>query len=253
MIRGIHENYPSAAFTPVEISGDAAPVPRYQVNLDRFPVHTCFNMQKILNITSTLIKRSEVLAGECMATIKDLLMLAERIKDHSLRGMVADILKNPSSLSNPDFKAKPSDIEKVPASIDWHHTQEGGLLKHTLAVTLHCIGIAENMQRVYKSDIDMDSLIAAALVHDIGKVWMYRKTGSGWEPVHSNLDHTMLAAAELYARGFPGHVIHIVAAHFGENGPTPPMTGEAMILHAADNLDANLNEEDQKMVQLILG
>jgi hypothetical protein len=50
------------------------------------------------------------------------------------------------------------------------------------------------------------------------------------------LDHTMLATAELYTRNFPEEVIHIVASHFGEAGPTPPRTFEALIFHHLDSL-----------------
>jgi 7,8-dihydroneopterin 2',3'-cyclic phosphate phosphodiesterase len=46
----------------------------------------------------------------------------------------------------------------------------------------------------------------------------------------------MLGVAELYRREFPEQVIHIVASHFGESGPTPPRTIEALILHYVDNI-----------------
>jgi hypothetical protein len=46
----------------------------------------------------------------------------------------------------------------------------------------------------------------------------------------------MLAVAEFYYRGFPENVIHIIASHFGETGPTPPRNYEALILHYVDTL-----------------
>jgi hypothetical protein len=46
----------------------------------------------------------------------------------------------------------------------------------------------------------------------------------------------MLCVAELYHREFPEQVIHIVASHFGEGGPTPPRNFEALILHYVDTL-----------------
>jgi putative nucleotidyltransferase with HDIG domain len=102
----------------------------------------------------------------------------------------------------------------------------------------------------------MDTIIAGALLHDIGKVWGLKKTKSGkWQPESVSIDHTMLGTSELHARHFPEKVVHMVAAHFGENGPTPPQTVEAFILHTIDNMDAVMNGsvEEEKIVRLILG
>ena len=65
----------------------------------------------------------------------------------------------------------------------------------------------------------------------------------------------MLGTSELYARGFPEPVIHIVASHFGDQGPTPPQTIEAVIFHYADNLDAVLNADAEKknLINLLIG
>jgi 7,8-dihydroneopterin 2',3'-cyclic phosphate phosphodiesterase len=65
----------------------------------------------------------------------------------------------------------------------------------------------------------------------------------------------MLGTSELHARHFPEKVVHIVASHFGENGPTPPQTVEAYIVHAIDNMDAIMNSEVEKenLINLIIG
>jgi hypothetical protein len=46
----------------------------------------------------------------------------------------------------------------------------------------------------------------------------------------------MLGVAELYRRGFPEGVIHIIASHFGQGGPTPPRNFEALIFHYLDSM-----------------
>ena len=67
------------------------------------------------------------------------------------------------------------------------------------------------------------------------------------------LDHTMAGTSELYARGFPEKVVHIVASHFGENGPTPPATMEALVFHTIDNLDALIGTTRQEnIIHLLL-
>ncbi len=188
-----------------------------------------------------------------MVELKDLMELARRIKDKDLRKKVIDIIKHPS-LSNNNLIVSPLKFEESPASVSWHHVERGGLLKHTYAVTMMCISVAEQLEKVYGFEIDKDSLIAAALVHDTGKLWTMKKSKAGWEPSEILLDHTMLGTSELYARGFPEKVLHIVASHFGENGPTPPQTIEAYIFHVIDSLDAGLNSIPQdNVLNIILG
>ncbi|MFQ5648127.1 MAG: HD domain-containing protein [Candidatus Aenigmatarchaeota archaeon] len=174
-----------------------------------------------------------------MAEFKELLGFAKRIKERKLQKLVTDALRHPA-LANKSFKYPTAKFQEAPGSVNWHHTQTGGLVEHTYAVTLMAIRVAETLEKTYKVKLDMDALIAAALVHDIGKLWTTQKTKRGWEPTTLSLDHTMLGTSELYARGFPEKVVHIVASHFGPNGPTPPQTVEAVVFHAIDNLDAML-------------
>lgn len=184
--------------------------------------------------------------------MKRLLKLAERIKDKKLRNQVTDLLTKPSlSCKSLDYpKANP---EKIPASLGFHHAYEGGHLDHTYAVTLMAVRIADTIKEVYDKEIDYDALIAGALVHDVGKLWTMHKLKE-WEATGLSIDHTVLGAAELYARGFPEKVIHIAASHFGPNGPTPPQTLEAAILHFVDNFDANINTVNQaEILKLLMG
>lgn len=185
--------------------------------------------------------------------MKRLIELSKKIKDKELRKKVVDVLQHPS-LSNKKLKYDAADFKEAPASVQWHHVKKGGLIEHTYATTQLSLKIADVFEEVYKTKIDIDVLIAAALVHDIGKLWGMKKSSVGWQATAITLDHTMLGTAELYARNFPEKVIHIVASHFGEQGPTPPQTIEAMIFHYADNIDAVLgtNKQDQ-VLQMLLG
>jgi len=188
------------------------------------------------------------------ARLSDLTALAGRIKDKELRKKVVDILKHPAmSHSGLAKKYKPAELKSAPASIQFHHTYEIGLVEHTLAVARLCISIADTLEDVYKMELDRDALIAGALVHDIGKLWGMKKTAAGWQPTELTLDHTMAGTSELYAREFPEKVLHIVASHFGENGPTPPATMEALIFHTVDNMDAMIGTNRQEnIINLLL-
>ncbi|MBN2101937.1 MAG: HDIG domain-containing protein [Candidatus Aenigmarchaeota archaeon] len=177
-----------------------------------------------------------------MARMKELLKIAERIRNAELRKKTISILKNPF-LSNRNFSGKHSGFENAPASLNWHHVYEGGLAEHTLSVTKMSVRIAEVLRSVYGIKTDTDVLIAGCLLHDIGKVFEYIKSKDEWDSSEILLDHTMLGTSELYSRGFPPEVIHMVASHFGDKGPTPPMTIEAKILSAIDLFDAGLESE----------
>lgn len=191
-----------------------------------------------------------------MAKLKDLLELAGRIRDGSLKKKVEDILKNPSlSHKAIGLKYRAAGISEAPASTDFHHTQAGGLLEHTYSVTLLCISMAEALEKAYGKRLDMDSLIAGALLHDIGKLWDFKKGKRGWEVSDNIVDHTVLGAAELYSRGFPEDVIHMVSSSHSEpDGLIPQLTKEALILHTADHLDALMGRSKQEgVIRLLLG
>ncbi len=167
-----------------------------------------------------------------------LLELAKQIENKELREKVLALLTDPR-LSNKNFeKYKPEDMSKVKVlfTVGGIGTVErGNLITHTVAVTELCIKTAEILEKEYGIKVDMDELIAGALLHDLMKVFEWKSTEKGVERTELSLDHSVLGAAELYARGFPEKVIHIVASHFGETGPTPPRNFEALILHHVDS------------------
>jgi len=167
-----------------------------------------------------------------------LIELAKQIKNKELREKVISLLNNPK-LSNKNFeKYKPEDMSKVKAlfTVGGVGTVErGDLISHTVAVTELCMETAKILEKEYGIKVDTDELIAGALLHDVMKVFEWKNTEKGAERTDLSLDHSVLGAAELYSRGFPEKVIHIVASHFGETGPTPPRNFEALILHHVDS------------------
>jgi 7,8-dihydroneopterin 2',3'-cyclic phosphate phosphodiesterase len=168
----------------------------------------------------------------------ELIEFAKNIQDKELREKVISFLKNPS-LTHKDFKKYPKeDIDKVktPFSIANLGTVERDLLNHTLAVTDLCMKTAETVEKYYGAKINKDHLLAGALLHDVMKMFEWKIEDEEAKHTGVMLDHTMLAVAEFYQRGFPEDVIHIIASHFGESSPTPPRNYEALILHYIDTL-----------------
>lgn len=170
--------------------------------------------------------------------MEKLVKLAQNIKDAQLRGKVLDYLKNPS-LSNKDFKKYPQwDMENIrtPFSVGNIGTSERDVLNHTIAVTELSMKMADIVESIYGTKVNRDHLIAAALIHDVMKIFEWKKGAESVEPTGILLDHTMLGVAELYRRDFPEQVIHIVASHFGEGGSTPPRNIEALMFHYVDSM-----------------
>lgn len=170
-----------------------------------------------------------------------LIKLAERIEDKDLRKKVIDLLKD-IKLTNPTFKKySGEDLEKAGSYFSVGKSSLGpverDVLHHTVVLTQMVIIMTDVFEQGYGLKMDKDSLIAASLLHDIMKTFEFKRDKDGdLEPTGIMLDHLMLAVAELYARGFPEDVIHIVASHFGEEGPTPPRSFEAVTFHQLDTL-----------------
>ncbi|CAB3290155.1 Dihydroneopterin 2',3'-cyclic phosphate phosphodiesterase [Methanocaldococcus lauensis] len=172
-----------------------------------------------------------------------LIKLAELIKDENLRKKVIEFLKNPKA-THPEIVDTGISVEESPASINWHHRYEGGLIEHTISVTKMALKIADVLEEVYGVNVNRDYIIAGALLHDIMKPYNYIKKEDGTYDHYDmfNLDHLTLAVAELYKRDFPLEVIKIVASHHGEHSPTRPSSIEAYIVHYADEVDSKIND-----------
>lgn len=169
--------------------------------------------------------------------MQKLIELAGEIENAELRKKVIDLIKDPK-LSNPSFKKYPKeDLGKVrtPFSVSDMGVVEREVVNHTATNTELCLKIADTFEKNYGVKLDRDVLVAGSLLHDIMKVYEWKIDEEG-DPVPTGLtmDHVFLGVAELYARGFPEEVIHVVAATQGER--TPPKSLEALILHYVDTL-----------------
>ncbi len=83
--------------------------------------------------------------------------------------------------------------------------------------------------------VDMDTVIAGAILADVGKLLEYEKAGG--ETVQSQrgrfLRHPFTGVALAAECGVPDRVCHVIAAHAGE-GDLVKRTTEATIVHHAD-------------------
>jgi len=195
--------------------------------------------------------------------MKQLIELAKKIKDAELRKKVIEFLKDPT-LSHKEFKKYPRmKIEEASSMFTVSGptgtaTVERDVLNHTIALVDLCLKTADSFEKNYGISINRDYLVAAAILHDVPKIFEWKKGKQGLEHTGILLDHSMIGVAELYHRGFPEGVIHIIASHFGEGGPTPPRNFEALILHHLDSMislaEFHLysSKQPQEPVQLLL-
>ncbi len=134
----------------------------------------------------------------------------------------------------------------APAAKVLHHAWVGGLLEHVVALVRVCRATAP-----FYPEVDRDLLVTGAVLHDIGKVReLYWGTTFGYTLEGQMIGHISIAQGMLREKvaGLPGFperlrvlVEHMILSHHGRyefGSPKLPMTPEAMLLSALDDLEA---------------
>jgi 7,8-dihydroneopterin 2',3'-cyclic phosphate phosphodiesterase len=165
-------------------------------------------------------------------SVEKLIELAKKIENEELRKKTIEMLKD-IKLTHPTLqnyeREDPAKVKTPFAVNDVIVLRE--LITHTASVTETCLKIAEAIEKNYGLKVNKDVLIAGALLHDIMKVYEFKEG----KPTGILLDHSALGLAELYKRGFPEEVLHLVISHAAPS-TNPPRTLEAVILHYVDTL-----------------
>jgi 3'-5' exoribonuclease len=176
--------------------------------------------------------------------------------------MWAELLGRLDSVSDPALRAlllgmvqKHADRLRIwPAARRVHHAYRSGLLEHILAIMSASVFLADQ----YGARRDL--LIAGALLHDIGKLQELSYDTSTNYTVEGNLvGHIVLGVGMLRdaVREQPGVPVelvteleHLILSHHGDlefGSPVKPMTVEAFLLAAVDDLDAKLHQIRQHL------
>jgi 3'-5' exoribonuclease len=129
-----------------------------------------------------------------------------------------------------------SSLRGLPAA-DSHHAYAGGLLEHTVGVATLARETAQLHPRL-RSDL----LLAAALLHDVGRARelrgapSFRATDEGRLLGHVHLGLRLIEErAEALDVAVRSELLHAVAVHHDRNGAR---TAEAAVLYHANQLDA---------------
>jgi 3'-5' exoribonuclease len=147
-----------------------------------------------------------------------------------------------------DDEAIGAAYREAPAAKMLHHAWIGGLLEHVLTLVRVCRAVAP-----FYPEVDADLLVTGAILHDIGKVrelsWgtTFSYTLEGQMIGHISIAQGMLREKVNSLPGFPEKlrvlVEHMILSHHGKyefGSPKLPMTPEAILLSALDDLEAKM-------------
>jgi 3'-5' exoribonuclease len=172
--------------------------------------------------------------------------------------MWAELRGYVDSFANPDLKRLVFaflDDEEIgaayrtaPAAKVLHHAWIGGLLEHVLTLVRVCRATAP-----FYPEVDPDLLVTGAILHDIGKVrelsWgtTFAYTLEGQMIGHISIAQGMLREKVRSLLDFPEKlrvlVEHMILSHHGRyefGSPKLPMTPEAVLLSALDDIEAKM-------------
>ncbi|MBF0525050.1 MAG: HD domain-containing protein [Deltaproteobacteria bacterium] len=178
--------------------------------------------------------------GDVAVMWQDLLDVVENeLQDQHVRNLVREVLTRYGG----EFKTSP-------AARMYHHGYLGGLLEHTHKITQLALAVKD----LYPQ-LDGDVLLAGAILHDVGKI----KEMSGFlNPSTTMAGHFLghiilgrdMVRDVLTAMGLSDsdsekiiQIEHIILSHHGQmefGSPVLPLTREALVVHALDDLDAKM-------------
>ncbi len=142
---------------------------------------------------------------------------------------------------------------RAPAGKMWHHDFVGGLLEHVSSL----IEISKIVKKSHP-ELNLDLLIAACILHDVGKTVEYSITNTieitdeGRFLGHISIGFLMVSQKISEISDFPEKlrkkILHIILSHHGElehGSPVKPMFTEAIAFAQIDDTDAKTQHYKQ--------
>ena len=190
---------------------------------------------------SDLLPSSPVTAEELEHRLES---LVNKIAQPELKTLLKEFLNNP--VWGPAYR-------QAPAAMKIHQAYLRGLWEHSVRVA----EIAEGIARLYPK-MDGGLVMTGALLHDIGKVGEYSYTrGIKVTTEGRLLGHIILGIEILtdeiakipnFPRELRSKLLHIITSHHGKyewQSPKKPKLMEALVIHYADAMDAELFHFEQ--------
>jgi len=153
----------------------------------------------------------------------------DEIKDEVLRSKVIKIWRKAMERGGWD------EIESIPFTL--LISTDKSLVEHTRIITRMAMAVADE-----RKDLDMDKVIAGALLHDVGKLLEYGKKDGRVvkSEMGKRIRHPVSGAALAMEEGLDS-IAHIIAAHSKE-GEFVERSKEAILIHHCDFIDFEIEK-----------
>ena len=170
-----------------------------------------------------------------------------------------DKIKNEklNSFLNMFFMENKEKIKIMPAAKVMHHNYIGGLMVHTL----ECLKYAEMNMDISDYKFNRDNILAACILHDIGKIFEYTiDTESGIIDYDENfrkewISHSQYGFSMCMTEGFK-EIARMIAAHHGRSDwgaiidlGERELEPELYFIHLIDNLSAKFGKINVAMLE----
>lgn len=196
----------------------------------------------ITNTTKVLSEFAPDSGHDIGETYKEAFSMMAGIKDDFLRNLAMSIME--------ELRLQ---WLTIPGAVSVHHAYIGGTLVHSLSTAKIARAIATEVP-----EANMDLCIVGAMLHDIGKLYTYAMHGVNIDMTDEGLLYEHIFMGAEFVGNFAESMIsdinderklrllrHIILAHHGKleyGSPVTPKCIEALIVSAADGIDANVEQ-----------
>lgn len=146
-------------------------------------------------------------------------------------------------------------LDAAPAARGNHHARMGGLIEHIDSMVYLVCAAAGHYRRRYEYELRLDLVIAAVVLHDIGKtIELSGPVGTEYTTRGRLVGHIaygllLLERAHRKANvelddDTVMHLRHLILSHHGRKewgSPVEPKTPEAVLLHQVDMIDSRMD------------
>jgi hypothetical protein len=173
-------------------------------------------------------------------TLTDIIPEFLSIQDESLRSRVLAVWQEAMEIGGWSVE----DLQKMPYTLLIEDV-DITFPEHVSVVCRLCIAMEDVLRNAYgdRYPIDRDTLIAGALVADVGKLLEFRQVDGKyeWSNMYQYLRHPFTGVGLCFKHDIPEAVMHIVATHSWE-GDKFKRQPESIIFHHADFTDFDLTK-----------
>ncbi|MCJ7623500.1 MAG: hypothetical protein MUO76_08340 [Anaerolineaceae bacterium] len=175
-----------------------------------------------------------------MTKLIDVIPEFKQINDDELRNKVLAVWQDAMEIGGWDV----DDLQKIPYTLLVDDV-DISFSQHVSVVCRLCIAMKDVLIDAYgdRYKISTDTLVAGALLADVGKLIEFRKKGEAyeWADMYKYLRHPFTGVGLCFKYGIPEAVMHVIATHSWE-GDKFKRRPEAILFHHADFTDFHLTK-----------